>query len=443
MDAELLAQIFVECLPSQVNRRYNLFGNSSAPGSVSQVCQFWRQIALSLPILWSYMDLVKTDEYSGHRNPRNGCKSPERLFQMWLERASKRLRTPLTLTFPLYTSVWDIFAKNLKQWGDVEFDLTEAMIPTIVGLPGHEAVLLKSVKIYQTKPLWEDVDAEDVMPFLRALPNLEEMTWYMPLPTTLPYFLWRNMRVICIDDARTETSLRSRLFLLSNFPRLEVAKFLNCYMERYSENDEDDLPEPTLPYLHTLELGRTEKYDGLMDFLTLPALRHLELSMCICLDSLIGLDDRSSCRLESLTLADNVLPDCLLKILHLPCVQTLRSLRVGENISDGVLKHLTWDPELPSNKQYLPSLTSLYIQSCNFTDGLMASMALSRRRPTVIGRLSEPLETLYVSGWHYPYDWNGVGKPYDEDIAVLRDLADEGLEINTSFYPKRCANPHR
>jgi hypothetical protein len=49
--AELLVDIFVECLP-----RWNE-GEPTHRLACSQVCHQWRTVALSRPLLWTYMDL--------------------------------------------------------------------------------------------------------------------------------------------------------------------------------------------------------------------------------------------------------------------------------------------------------------------------------------------------------------------------------------------------
>jgi hypothetical protein len=68
--AELLVDIFVECLP-----RWNE-GEPAHRLACSQVCHHWRTVALSRPLLWTYLDLrypklsdlvrISTEEYGAY-----------------------------------------------------------------------------------------------------------------------------------------------------------------------------------------------------------------------------------------------------------------------------------------------------------------------------------------------------------------------------------------
>ncbi|KAH8111938.1 hypothetical protein DFH11DRAFT_558425 [Phellopilus nigrolimitatus] len=87
LPAELLAEIFTHCLPAEHERAEpKIF---AAPLNVAGVCSYWRQLALSLPHLWSCFDVLQyfpfTDEFTELA-----------LTDAWLDRSQN---APLSFSF--------------------------------------------------------------------------------------------------------------------------------------------------------------------------------------------------------------------------------------------------------------------------------------------------------------------------------------------------------
>ncbi|KAH6914817.1 hypothetical protein BKA70DRAFT_1257121 [Coprinopsis sp. MPI-PUGE-AT-0042] len=100
LPTDVLATIFLECLPTERNA---IMSTQDAPLALTQVCQRWRHLSLCTPLLWARVHIVfpfhpeasssirKTADENWHRR----MKGREELLGLWLSRSQQ---CPLSLS---------------------------------------------------------------------------------------------------------------------------------------------------------------------------------------------------------------------------------------------------------------------------------------------------------------------------------------------------------
>ncbi|KAJ7055768.1 hypothetical protein C8F01DRAFT_1157635 [Mycena amicta] len=118
---EILAEIFEFCLPPHPS----LPNPATAPLLVAQICQRWREIALSSPRLWSFISLAVKKPEPG-KIPRYGGVAHT---DLWLLRAAERrlsiavhIETPLRLS----SNILEALAARCARWENVVLCITQA-----------------------------------------------------------------------------------------------------------------------------------------------------------------------------------------------------------------------------------------------------------------------------------------------------------------------------
>ncbi|KAJ7747291.1 hypothetical protein B0H16DRAFT_1726062 [Mycena metata] len=112
---ELLAQIFVHCLPRMPLYQCNRPSPLWAPMLLAQVSRRWRRVALSTPRLWTSYTLLNQFNLS--------------LFRLWMERSGA---SPLSL-YADHDSLEVVFAYS-RRFGSLNLDLEPSSIPFLAAI---------------------------------------------------------------------------------------------------------------------------------------------------------------------------------------------------------------------------------------------------------------------------------------------------------------------
>lgn len=334
---EILMEIFRFCLPEETfiapNRR-------TAPLLLCLVCWHWRQIALSVPTLWSSL-LVQ----AGYRI---GTPSLS-VIKFWIGRTGK---VPLSLAISQTTrpddeqyeyteSVLRLFVPLLPRWKAVQFRfeseqpqhaLLESLRPTGVNAPILEFVSLEIHK-------WADVDLRELFTKLFQLsPNLRRFTWNRePRQSTFQGILWQQLTHVDITHWLSPPECLDILDQCENVEELSI----NGLVWRVSVS----WPETkVLSRLRCFTLCSQFDMSPIFDHLTLPALRELRIEPNIDRkdgerlgwESLRRLLDRSSCDLEKFVVVDLKLPESEIQdLMSLPFPSSLKELWLGVSFDVG------------------------------------------------------------------------------------------------------------
>ncbi|KAG6849881.1 hypothetical protein H0H93_004099 [Arthromyces matolae] len=190
----------------------------------------------------------------------------------------------------------------------------------------------------------------------------------------------------------------------------------------------------------------TDKGDTgeLLDRLILPSLQSLDMHPPRDNEALARLGARSSCSLTHLGLFDETIPSHLIPAydptvyIKLPCVQTIRSLFIDQAVTEAFLRLLIWDP-VYHRDNYLPFLVEISGLFCYSADGVLSDMISSRWCKRGTSNLPKRLTFAKLHCLRQAFTAvNGAWKLlpdlslHDQDGRVLRDIADQGLELEFS-----------
>ncbi|KAG5731230.1 hypothetical protein E4T56_gene14501 [Termitomyces sp. T112] len=417
---ELLGQIFLSCLEPREIARVFPITRLRPPLLLCQVCQYWRTIAISLPILWSTLspDFKSTPGKIA-------------LYRLWLKRSQNY---PLAFNFfrtlPKSDPALDLFCSHMHHWGDVKADMGSELIYRLLMLRTEMVPLLKRLEIgNHTKSTEDEQRIDNLTPVLASLSSLSEIIWSGYIPRNISNIPWPYLRRFVI---RESLDTRQCLLLMVRCPMIEEIVIL-CLM--YSTHD-TTLPVVDLPHLRKLYLkGDTGQ---LLDQLVLPSLRSLDMTPPMDDKTLERLGTRSSCNLFHLCLLADKRPMHTisewnaLEYLQSVCCQTLRSLHIEPATTDTFFRNLTWKPEGEIRTQHLPDLVELSARSYT-TDGIVSEMVASRWH--IQGKKNSPARLIFLDICQMAYarvKGDLVTLPlhsYHCDRAVLGELAAQGLTL--------------
>ena len=405
---EILGEIFLYCLPPRVWKppTPNI---REAPMLLCRVCSYWRELAFSLPMLWSsfagsYGNVLQ----AGHVS----------LIQLWLERSrSQRLFISLDLREPepLKSCMVRLFLDNIYRWDDVTFNIDDNSAKDLLAIPGGRAHFLDRFGINAAKCSPKAMD--EISSIFLSFPNLRRLWWYSDsTPTALlgmSFSSLTHIKLLCPISFNEYVRFIAQCFQIRDVEISEVQPSIVPFTPSII----------TLPHLSSLNISNC--VSELLDFFTLPSLRSLVFGHTRPRD-FNSFAARSSCKLETFHLSDlKLTEDELIHYLRMPWLQSLRDLQIIScDVTDRTLAVLHYSEANPK-ANVLPHLEIFSIISCITTDGVFADMVASRWRPDRVSRDNDSpasLKEVYVS-----FHWEG--KRHNLDNLRLQEFATSGLKI--------------
>ncbi|KIM45235.1 hypothetical protein M413DRAFT_66425 [Hebeloma cylindrosporum] len=181
---EILQDIFIRCLPhihrppSSQNQPLSHFLDrqaytpTSAPLLLCQICELWRQCAISLPDLWASLGV-----YVSWGDPRPSLG----LAELWLARSGA-----LPLSLGLYqqnelnenrvsaAEVLDIYTRYIHRWSNIQFDLSGPRYNRLLTSQQRSAPMLKYFRMQTSCRVYED-DEKDLFGIFNDVPRLSSL----------------------------------------------------------------------------------------------------------------------------------------------------------------------------------------------------------------------------------------------------------------------------
>ncbi|RDB17287.1 hypothetical protein Hypma_001726 [Hypsizygus marmoreus] len=415
---EIIGEIFIHCLP----RWYTFPKAGEVPMLLCQVCSYWRQVAISTPILWS--------SFSSITDPLAKKATHLSLVKLWLNRSRNQ-----PLSFSLHSApkshwVMEEFLKEIHRWHEVVIGLDDVLGRKFLRIQGRNAPWLESVWLTIQPGNW---DVDQLGPVLNSFPALHRLQLSNTPTASFVNTPWPRLTHVTIH---CKIPVGHFITLLSNTPMLECVIL-------YAKLATSTTPSPNL--IVTLSSLRSLKFQAedsgeVLDHLILPSLLSLDISMPKYYDALRRFSERSACKLKAFIQSDSrANPYGVYCCLKLPCMQSLRELTLFSAVSNQSLALLTWS-SMPNSTAgcLMPHLITLILRLCTTTDGIMSRMIASRwpeRNST---------ETLPTSLQHVGlcYYWDGACRwnrsrgndatPYPVDFSYFEQLASRGLDIHWS-----------
>ncbi|KAJ6477822.1 hypothetical protein C8R47DRAFT_1139563 [Mycena vitilis] len=357
---ELISDIFLLCLP--LHRRVRP-GRKLAPLHLAQICGYWRAIALALPELWRsiYLEIPTGNLYDGVAM-LFGVPEAEpvqdhtcALLDLWFTRAAGH-SVSLTIV--------------CQEWGE---DMPENLLNTIAA----HAAQYGRLELRMSRKAWLHLNKTAIGPFplLRSLIVRAQGTdRWAPYASPSLNLITQSPNLQALDSTwRCPSNSPSTLVSLHRFPCL---RHLGAYLPYTQPPTLQPMAAPPLQSL--LFRGSPQ----LLDVLTIPTLKHLELEVYNAtpthLDAFLV---RSTCQLTHLALRpvaedEAVYTACFLAAHRTPTLQLLLSLPAPAFIIYTLLQET----------RYLPHMHTLIVtdEANAPADAYTSFLAVLCARPTLL-----------------------------------------------------------
>ncbi|KAJ7889743.1 hypothetical protein B0H13DRAFT_2666111 [Mycena leptocephala] len=392
------------------------------PLLLASVCRAWREIALALRPLWSCFRVCTSP---------NAIPTTQKLLECWLPRSGGH---PLDIRLYCPSDVQDIISTALApSFHQIRAFSCSVDIPTTFPSDLFRGRMQGLRKLQISLDTWpEDLNGTpaSVTAFADA-PELRELTLvnFPESSITLP---WAQLTYLELSGQTTAQCVE----ILHHTPDLETL--------RVDLIESPDMP-PTfvrLTRLHTLQFDKYQSTSDLLDYITLPALAHVELSLLepsmsprVISPRFVALVARSACALRSIALDNADVPSAIQCLRAVPTASVVRLTDLEWDVYS--FRHLF---RALAEPEFLPNIRSLALNPC------LRTMEI----PYV------ELTTLLASRWEGR--GNGAARlesfelvlaptaGFDRSLAVvsevqrgldaLRALADDGLKINIRSLQK-------
>ncbi|TFK62106.1 hypothetical protein BDN72DRAFT_406185 [Pluteus cervinus] len=398
---ELLGEIFAHAICPEDEPRFTTYERGVKEYnfreqtilSISHTCNYWRDVALLIPELWSHLHIV---------GPNEGCL---RLVRLFLQRSGNAPTLDLRLHQIFRADTWpDEFVKrevhftkqilalwfaHARRWrsidlhllvdGSLDFDLVQTLTPASMR---H----VEAARLQFSWFTYENALQDAMWNIIATSPVLTEARWkyrsipyppsfpgpynlITPRPLSLPYarLAKLQLRNVMVDDF---------LAFLPQCTRVQWIDLAIVGVIDYSMN------KLTVPTLQTVCVhGASYGISVLLDHLITPNLKRLEVGPMDVNSSCISrLLIRSQCSLEHLALPEDLSEETLLSMFQLPCMASVKRLAVGYRITQKLLLALTLPDEGQAAKPVLPLLQDILIRRFSAPDGVLLAMVQSRFR---------------------------------------------------------------
>ncbi|KIM39885.1 hypothetical protein M413DRAFT_446806 [Hebeloma cylindrosporum] len=401
---ELLTEIFMHCLPRQ---RFIRPAPDQAPLLLAQICAAWRLASISIPSLWTSLELhgFETDTMEDDPPPEEDTQRINNLMHTWFSRTED---CPLSLSvlddsllLPSVSKKLDDFAGRWQHLSLLVSEHTHRCLD-----PSYEYSSLESFKLHTVEGL-DEVLVHDLSGTMFNAPKLTRFIWENVVPQFTPLeMIWENLTYLTLS---TPMTIQQCLEIL---PSCSVS----------------------LPELKSLVLCSSEDIYPVLNALTLPNLREFVLNIWSWPHtSILDMFHRSRCPLESLNLyhpplSEVQLLECLERV-HTTLIElTLQSSADdGLPITDAVLERLT---NTGVGEVLCPKLQVIAMYQCiRCTEGRFADMVRSRLLPS-LPRASPIAEDAPRPS----VDTLKVVEMYEEEVMALGLLPLRNLGLVFKMY---------
>ena len=395
LPVEIICQIFekfVEGDPRQ-NDKYlprHLVSRRcpSDPIRMGQICSRWRTIALSRPELWSKI-------YIHNPNP-----SQIRPVRICLERSGNRL-LDIGISYDGEDHKFDnrsasrilgSLHSRLEHWRDIKFQLPFQFLRTLLAMLQFDQrpIRLECASIgfmgsigYPYEPKF-DPYIHAIWNFFHRSPKLTQVDWRGRGVDNFP----RHAPFKQLTHVRTNftLSIDEVLAFLASVPRIQELSIESIRRKPQTELYLDD-PPLFLQHLRALSVHSLSIRTGsLYSSLICPALETLKIDHNSLtyqpnqdLSEVIQFLQRSDCQLKALSIKDpHLSDDDLERLLPSPALCSLTSLSIRKNVIRDPFVRVLMKQLEDGTHVLLPRLERLLLNSCDTTDGLLASLITSR-----------------------------------------------------------------
>jgi hypothetical protein len=416
---EMLSEIFLEYLISC--QEGDTFPTRKCVLLTTQICRYWREVAISTPRLWSALcfDL----------RAKNMNRELE-MAPVWLARSRG-----VALTLGLHSHhevsqshpVTDMILPHAPRWVTLILNTTPSIVHSLCSAKGNLLRLRRLVIDCLQPNLLQSLDT------FKVAPQLCSLTLMRKVSVLKPEFAWAQLHELYLPWGHY--SVNDCLEILHSSPNLVLCTMTLCESEDY-------LPRSVVKNhnLRELEVSDCDDLAPLFECLALPGLLTLSCHLFELWprDEFLSFMHRSSCTLQKLVLAGyhgviSGIADCLRHTPHLLELELLYGS--GEAMDTELLRDMIHHTSSPC---LLPKLQQLKVsRKYSFDYDAFAAMVESRWRvnpsrgaSSVSVERMQRVEICLIDDYEvnegYVLDDEDE---YSESFALLRQLRAEGLDV--------------
>ncbi|KAJ8088714.1 hypothetical protein AAF712_007343 [Marasmius tenuissimus] len=395
---EVLAEIFVLCTsgrdtnipkranaPPENNSYPSTLDTKQPPWVLGQVCARWRNLALSLPKLWSTIDLSWSSKLT------RDCHAPfiDRRLVQTLQRAGN---SPLSVSLRQKScrdTTLSILCSRAFQWKEAKICIPADRLRILVPYNGMFSAL-STLDLHLEG--WDSAggqgDVPDGVSVFHTASNLRALTLTSdsPMPARcvlqFPLHQLTTLKLMPRDPFDARPAYENLQTILPSLVNIEVCSFASFDFVLNPTK-----PRLTLSRLNCLEMvSKSSAIDAFLDSVTAPSLRILEMSPRLS-PVFVQFLKRSSCLIEDLVLG-YVSNDVLVEVLKVKELQAVKYLAIAgpvgnrgpfrvDSVSDDVLRILTLQP---TGEILFPQLQRLALGGAKCcSDTALVDLLVSRR----------------------------------------------------------------
>ena len=371
LPVEILSKIFLHCLPDNF---VFLPCTTMAPVILSQICGYWRQVALATPNLWVIVSV------SGRRHYDSSYLS---LLRLWMERS---------LDHAMFLHFWpaagghveddpafELFLNHSHHWGSFSLTLSNQICKQLLASPISGSPLV-TLRLDATDCSCNKAD--EIAESLNRFPHLRRFQYTRLSTTSFKNTQWSRMTHISLDFYLSGNECIDILAGCAQVEDFRVSQ-IGTHADRTSSR------EIVLPNLFYLQLSSNQGFQTILNRLACPALRTLELrtgdgsfnrSHSEAVQSFVNFITHSECKLESLSICEYILPeDDIITCLQTPGLKSLRALELDSgNLGANTLKLFKYQEDADTDI-LLPSLHTLWLRSRSSENEAIEAFGLDRK----------------------------------------------------------------
>lgn len=421
LPVDIIGEIFVHCLPTGRNATRALY---EAPLLLGLICRSWRDVAMSIPRLWSSIHVyVPSSTTSGHQTISSLIEMRTRGVQDWLNRSGT---LPLSISVVVVYDVPDDGRRAVEnmaralvgfssRWCSIELRVPLIFLRTIQSLAKEDVPRLQEIKVDMN--IWPIDQNDNPMSMIGGLlqaPNLGRFSVvHLTEPARALRLHWPNLTDINIQNPSYRMSLQSveTLSVLAECTRLRTCTLTVALPSVWpprsdspAQADLHHLLDLRLRFIHegVLDLQSVQAGNKAMEAffgcMSTPALKHLTVHARHGVNDiwhhLPFLSLLSPCQLDSLDVtipvSSEALVECLHQTPHLKSLiirQQYRSPTPEYDLNDNHIRLFipTEDSPIP----LCPSLQSISLtlrdNATQITEETILELVQSRRDPKYPG----------------------------------------------------------
>ncbi|KAJ7707370.1 hypothetical protein B0H17DRAFT_1125186 [Mycena rosella] len=417
LPVEITSQFFIHCLPDNPLDP----GASEAAVVLGHVCRYWRDIALSVPQLWSRWSVAIDSRHRSQNRPlsirlhhKDGAGDDvSATDERWWDRASDFVGDVMPLVFP-----------HFRRWKHVEFNVPLTMLHALSSPELNEELPnLTHLSLGSAQHDWGYGDEEDSITLFTSAPQLRSLHIILETDSNLGRLDHVELPFHQLTSfTGTMFSAMECLAVLAKMPALVDCVF---HVGPRVPVQHIYLPLPPFTHLKSLELLSTAPHVHaaiVLENVTLPCLESLALGRDgMSLPHILTFPTlrRFSCE----DVGREELAECL---ENFPMLLTLELRDYNQSVAVEIIRHLDYLIQGAVGVPLIPLLESITLHCRrNGADGDFPFASLIRLLQTMSTRPT-PLR-------HFRLVWTTPSLPRRPnllEVAIFKEFVEDGMDIH-------------